>query len=70
MRQRKRRFTRPSFGEMEEFQEFLGPELASQYNESELKQLRADMHAMAEILLDLYMEKKRDGSNPAEVKHI
>ena len=55
-------------GEMEEFKQFLGPKLASQYNESELKQLREDIHAMAEILLDLHVQKKRQsGSNPEEV---
>jgi hypothetical protein len=68
MRNKKRRFTRPTIDEMDEFKQFLGPKLASGYNEGELRQLREDMHAMAEILLDLHMEKKRqDGSNPEEV---
>ena len=42
---------------MEEFKEFLGPDLAGNYSEAELTQLRHDMHELAEILLDLYCEK-------------
>lgn len=68
MRNKKRRFSRPTKDEMGEFKQLLGPKLAGQYNEGGLRQLRDDMHAMAEILLDFYIEKKRrDGSNSEEV---
>jgi hypothetical protein len=43
--------------EVEEFKKFLGP-LAAQYSDRELPQLRREMYAMAEILLDSYLEKK------------
>jgi len=54
---RKTRYSDPRRWEMEEFKEFLGPDLAGNYSEAELTQLRHDMHELAEILLDLYCEK-------------
>ena len=42
---------------LEEFKELLGP-IAAQYSDGELHQLRREMYAMAEILLDFYLEKK------------
>jgi hypothetical protein len=47
--------------EIEEFKKFLGP-LATQYSDRELPQLRREMYAMAEILLDSYLEKKHGKS--------
>jgi hypothetical protein len=44
--------------EIEEFKNFFGP-LANGYNEAELRQLRYEMHAMAELLLDIYLDKRR-----------
>ena|SRR2546425_5636302 len=40
-----------------EFKKFLGP-LAKDYNVGQLHQLQRDMFSMAELLLDLYEEKK------------
>jgi hypothetical protein len=40
----------------EEFKIFLGP-LAKGYNDAELRQLRYEMHAITELLLDIYLEK-------------
>jgi len=44
--------------ELEEVTEFLGP-LAAQYSEEQLGQLHREMYAMAELLLDIYLYKKR-----------
>lgn len=44
--------------ELEEAREFLGP-LAAQYSDEQLGQLRREMYAMAELLLDIYLYKKR-----------
>ncbi len=44
--------------EIAEFRKFLGP-LAAQYSDRELPQLRREMYMMAELLLDLCLEKKR-----------
>ncbi len=44
--------------ELEEVREFLGP-LAAQYSEEQLEQLRREMYAMAELLLDIYLYKNR-----------
>ena len=46
--------------EIKEFRNFLGP-LAKDYNEAELRQLRYEMHAMAELLLDIYLHKEHAG---------
>ena len=48
--------TDPSTDEFEEFKARLGP-LAAEYTEPQLRQLRAEMRAMAEILLDFYLLK-------------
>ena len=47
--------------ELEKFREFLGPGLASQYSDGELAELRSEMTAMAEFLLDLYLFNKQHG---------
>ena len=44
--------------ELEEFKKFLGT-LAKDYNEAQLQELRREMHGIAEILLDLYLAKKK-----------
>lgn len=43
--------------ELEEAREFLGP-LAAQYSDNQIAQLSREMHAMAELLLDIYLYKK------------
>ena len=48
--------------ELEEFKEFLGPAITSQYSEDELPQLRREIYAMAELLLDIYLSNKRSKS--------
>jgi hypothetical protein len=53
-----KRMGNASSAELEEFKAFLGP-LAEDYADSELCQLRREMNAMAEILLDLYIAKNR-----------
>jgi len=40
------------------FKTFLGP-VANEYTDAELEQLRDEMHAMAELLLDIYLYRKR-----------
>jgi hypothetical protein len=46
---------------IEEFKAFLGP-VANGYNSAQLRQLQREMFAMAELLLDLYLDKKRKES--------
>jgi hypothetical protein len=43
--------------ELERFKEFLGP-TARDYTNAELRQLQREMHAMAELLLDIYIYKR------------
>jgi len=43
--------------ELENFKEFLGP-IAQDYSNAELRQLHKEMHAMAELLLDIYLYRK------------
>ena len=43
--------------ELENFKEFLGP-IAQDYRNAELRQLHNEMHAMAELLLDIYLYRK------------
>ena len=43
--------------ELEHFKEFLGP-IAQGYSNAELRQLHKEMHAMAELLLDIYLYRK------------
>lgn len=47
--------------ELQEFKSFLGP-AAEDYTEAQLRQLRQDMQAMAELLLDFYFSKKNADS--------
>ena len=49
--------------EIKEFKKFLGP-AAKGYTDAQLRQLRREMYAMAELLLDIYLHKKRLGANP------
>lgn len=44
--------------DIEDFKAFLGP-LADDYTVPELRQLRNEMQAMAEILLSAYIQKQR-----------
>lgn len=51
--------------ELEEFKNFLGP-LAKEYTDPQLRQLRYELYAMTELLLDLYEIKRaktRNGRN-------
>ena len=51
--------------EMEKFKAFLGS-AADGYSDAQLRQLCREMHAMAELLLDIYLHKKRDETqNPS-----
>jgi hypothetical protein len=43
--------------ELETFKEFLGP-TAKEYSDAQLRQLHREMHAMAELLLDIYLYKR------------
>jgi hypothetical protein len=43
---------------LEKFKDFLG-EAAGGYTEAELRQLRQELNAMAELLLDIYLYRKR-----------
>ena len=53
--------------ELEEFKDFLGM-FAAPYSDAQLLQLRREMHAMAELLLDLYLYKKRDAAATKKAK--
>jgi hypothetical protein len=44
--------------EIEEFRRSLGP-VAKGYTDAQLPQLRRELYAMAELLLDIYLEKKK-----------
>ncbi len=44
---------------MEKFKKLLGPKLAAQFTDDQIPQLQREMYAIAEILLDFYLEKKR-----------
>ena len=55
---KKRRFTRPRLDEMEEFKRFLGPEIAGQHTDAELSALYRDMHLAANLLLELWFQKR------------
>ena len=64
-RKRKKRHTRPMISELYEFVRFLGP-LASNYSEAELIRLYAEMHQMAELLLDIYRCNSSGGQVDSE----
>jgi hypothetical protein len=49
---------------IETFKDFLGA--AGNYTEAELWQLRQEMHAMAELLLDIYLYRKRGSTSTIE----
>lgn len=49
------------------FKDFLGM-FAAPYSDAQLLQLRREMHAMAELLLDLYLYKKRDAAATKKTK--
>ena len=51
--------------ELYEFVRFLGP-LASNYSEAELIRLYAEMHQMAELLLDIYRCNSSGGQVDSE----
>ncbi len=51
---RKKRYTRPTTDELQNFKVSLGP-LTSEYTEAELAQLYTEMHQMARLLLDIYL---------------
>jgi hypothetical protein len=44
--------------EISEFKKFLGP-IAKDYNDAQLHQLRREMYAMADLLLDIHLNTKR-----------
>ena len=50
--------------EIEKFKNFLGP-VAKEYNDAQLRQLRREMYAMAELLLDIYMSKRQRKRSPS-----
>jgi hypothetical protein len=61
---KKRRFTRPTRGEMKKFRKLLGPVIVRRYTEGQLVALYYDMYAAARLLLDLWIAKKQgDGSS-------
>lgn len=49
--------------EVKQFREFLGP-AAGGYNDTQLAQLRREMRAVAELLLDIYLYKKSRSARP------
>ena len=54
--------------ELGEFKRFLGP-AGKEYSNSQLQQLRREMHTMAGLLLDIYLQKKgleRPSQNPVK----
>ena len=53
----RRRHTSP-VEDADQFKNFLGP-LGEDYNEAQVRQLQGEMYAMAELLLDLYLAKKK-----------
>jgi hypothetical protein len=48
------------FTDLDEFREFMGP-LAEGYADGELRQLRDEMRLMAELLLDYWLWKRKNG---------
>jgi hypothetical protein len=63
-RRRATRVVPVSKAELEEFKAFLGP-LAKDYTDGELCQLRREMHAMSEVLLDLHIAKDKARELPS-----
>jgi hypothetical protein len=52
--------------ELEEFRTLLGPELANQYTDGQLRQLRRDMYDLADLLLDVFLAKRREATPSKE----
>lgn len=48
--------------DIEDFKKFLGP-IAKDYNDAQLHRLRREMDALAELLLDIYIDKHRKSRN-------
>lgn len=46
------------YSNLDEFKKSLGP-LAAPYSHAQLRQLRREMHAMAELLLNIYLGRKQ-----------
>lgn len=63
-RRRTTRLVPASKVELEEFKAFLGP-LANDYTDGELRQLRQEMYAMGDILLDLHIAKNKTRELPS-----
>jgi len=57
-RKRKRRYTRPTISELNEFRASLGS-IESQYNDAELTQLYTEMNQMAKLLVDIYLYRNK-----------
>jgi hypothetical protein len=55
--------------DIERFKKLLGP-LAKDYNEAQLRQLQSHMDAAAELLLDLYLAKKKGESRKRRTPHF
>jgi len=53
--------------ELEEFKTFLGP-IAKDYTDPQLLQLRAEMRVMADLLLDIYLDKRNSGRTPKSAR--
>lgn len=64
-RKRKRQRTRLTLAEIEEVRAFLGP-IAAQYSEGQLAQIRHEMYALANLLLDIYEYRRREREGPPE----
>jgi hypothetical protein len=62
MKARQKHYEKSS-DELEEFKRFLGP-IAEEYSDSQLRQLRREMYECAELLLDIYLHKEREGVSP------
>lgn len=52
---------------IQQFREFLGS-AAETYNDAQLEQLRQDMYAMAELLVDIYLAG-RQGQSSLAIRH-
>ncbi|MCE5311428.1 MAG: hypothetical protein LLG20_27645 [Acidobacteriales bacterium] len=63
-RRRTTRLVPASNTELAEFKTFLGP-LANDYTDGELRQLRQEMHAMGDILLDLHIARNKTRELPS-----
>ena len=55
--------------DIEQFKKLLGP-LALDYNEAQLRQLQNEMSAIAELLLDLYIARRKGESRKRQAPHF